>query len=114
MLRDSRRPHLSPVALEIHVRAIDCSVRTSTPAFVADTTLDALAPGHVTTIAVLELCLAGLWHRCRDGYVVADLNLVEHLSESAFRRASMRWARAVGAKLVAGWRVVNRDNFIPL
>jgi hypothetical protein len=104
---------VSPVALEIYVRAIDRSVHTRRPAFVPDTTLDALAPGHVTTIAALELCLAGLWHRAMDGYVVSDLDLVERLSAGAVRRTGLRWMHRVKTLIVRCWHAVNRDNFIP-
>ncbi|MBX7432455.1 hypothetical protein JDV09_10115 [Mycobacterium sp. Y57] len=82
---------LSASALEIHVRAVVDSARSPYPAFVADARLDAIAPGPVTTMAALELCLVGLWYRASGGYVIADLDLVERISEPTGRR----WLRAV-------------------
>ncbi|MBI3214224.1 MAG: hypothetical protein HYZ38_10410 [Mycobacterium sp.] len=105
---------LSPVALEIHLRSVERSARSQWPAFVPDSTLDALAPGHLTTMAALELSLAGLWHRAKDGYVVSDLVLVEQLAASPLRRAAHRWATRCASMLVRAWRAVNRDNFVPL
>ena len=83
----SRRNNLrsvSPLALEIHVRAVGRSVRTANPALISDAGLDAIAPGHVTTMAAVELCLAGLWHRTTNGYggyVIADPELIDHMAE---------------------------------
>ena len=86
-LRDSGRgAHVSAPALEIHVRAVHQSVRTSCPAFVSDELLDTVAPGPVTTIAALELCLAGLWLRVHRGYAVNDADLIDHLSVGPVRR----------------------------
>ena len=73
---------MSPLALEIHVRAVDHSVHTECPAFISDTSLDGIAPARVTTMAALELCLAEVWHRAQDGYVIADFDLIDHLSVS--------------------------------
>ncbi len=84
--------HLSATALEIHVRAAADSAGSAFPAFIADERLDSIASGSVTTIAALELCLVGLWYRTIDGYVIADLDLVERLSQTTGRR----WLRAVG------------------
>jgi hypothetical protein len=100
-LREGRA--LSPLALEIHVRAVGHSVHTAFPAFIPDDGLDAIAPGHVTTMAALELCLAEVWHRASDGYVIADFDLIEHMSEGFVRR----FARKV-------WRELNSEKFIPL
>lgn len=83
---------LSTLALEIHVRAVADRVGTQYPAFVPDERLDAIAPGRVTTMAAVELCMAGMWYRATGGYVIADLDLVEDLSRPARRR----WLRAVG------------------
>jgi hypothetical protein len=103
-LRDSGRgAHVSAPALEIHVRAVDRSVRTSCPAFVSDQLLDTIAPGSVTTLAALELCLSGLWLRVRGGYAVNDADLIAHLSVGRVRR----WARRA-------WRYLNSEPVIPL
>lgn len=112
--RRTTGPTISPVALEIHVRSIDRAVHTPFPAFVSDDDLDMIASGSVTTIAALELCLAGLWHRAKDGYVVSDLDFVDHMSASPMqrrlRRVRSQWIR----RTVTAWRVLNRDNFVPL
>jgi hypothetical protein len=81
-----RSANLSSSALEIHVRSVMDRVGTTYPAFIPDERLDAVGPGRVTTIAALELCLAGLWYRAADGYVIADLDLVERLGEPLGRR----------------------------
>ncbi|MET0699500.1 MAG: hypothetical protein ABWY93_07525 [Mycobacterium sp.] len=111
-------PAVSIVALEIHVRAIDRTVHTVFPAFVSDDDLDVIAPGQVTTIAALELCLAGLWHRAKGGYVVSDLDFIEHMSMGPVRRrlraARSRWARRTATACHHAWDVLNRDNFVPL
>ena len=83
---------LSTLALEIHVRAVADRIGSPYPAFVPDERLDAIAPGQVTTMAAVELCMAGMWYRATDGYVIADLDLVEHLA----RPARQRWLQAVG------------------
>ena len=93
---------LSAGALEIHVRAVLDSAGTRYPAFIPDTRLDAIAPGPVTTMAALELCLVGLWYRAADGYVIADLDLVERIAEPAGKR----WMRSAGRFL--------REYLIPL
>ena len=61
-------------------------VGTTYPAFIPDERLDAVGLGRVTTMAALELCLAGLWYRASDGYVIADLDLVERLAVPVGRR----------------------------
>jgi hypothetical protein len=107
-LRDRRRAlTLSPLALEIHVRAADHSVHTECAAFISDTSLDGIAPARITTMAALELCLAEVWHRAEDGYVIADVDLIEHLSVSRTRRR----LRSVLHRL---WRELNSERFIPL
>ncbi len=107
-------PDVSAVALEIHVRAVEQSVWTRRPGFVSDAALDELAPGHVTTIAALELSLARLWRRTADGYVVCDLDLVDHLSAGVVGRAGLRWFRAAGAVMARCWRALNNESVIPL
>jgi hypothetical protein len=109
---------VSPVALEIHVRAVDHSVRTACPAFITDDGLNSIASGQVTTMAALELCLAGLWHRAKNGYVVSDFDLIDHMSACEARRRlrSMRslWARRALDACRRSWDAINRENFIPL
>jgi hypothetical protein len=100
-------PVLTPMALEIHVRAVDHTVHTTCPAFISDHALDAIAPGRVTTMAALELCLAEVWHRAKDGYVIADFDLIDHMSEGPTRRR----LRAACRRL---WRELNSERFIPL
>ncbi|MEZ0051761.1 hypothetical protein ABIA30_002769 [Mycobacterium sp. MAA66] len=102
-LRGSQRGcHVSAVALEVHVRAVYRSVRTRSPAFVPDFSLDAIASGSVTTMAALELCLAGLWHRCGDGYLVDDPDLIAHLSVGPVRRLARK-----------AWRYLNSESVLP-
>lgn len=101
---------VSPLALELHVRAVSRSVRTSNPAFVSDSALDAIAPGHVTTMAAIELCLAGVWHRADHGYggyVITDQELIDHF-------ADMPVLRGLKSALRRMWRELNSERFIPL
>lgn len=111
-------PMVSTVALEIHVRAIDRTIRTAFPAFVSDNDLDAIASGQVTTLAALELCLAGMWHRTKDGYVVSDFDFIDHMSAGIVRRrlrtARSRWTRTTVIAFHRAWDFLNRDNFVPL
>ena len=102
-LRDSGRgANVSAPALEVHVCAVERSVKTRYPQFVSDAILDALAPGSVTTLAALELCLVGLWRRIDGGYIVDDAALVAHLSAGRLRR----WAQMV-------WRYLNSEPVLP-
>ncbi len=87
-----RTARVSAGALEIHVRAVADRIGSAYPAFVPDERLDAIAPGRVTTMAAIELCMAGMWYRAADGYVVADLDLIERIA----RPTPRRWMRAVG------------------
>jgi len=103
----AKAPTLSPIALEIHVRAVDHTVHTTCPAFISDEALDAIAPARVTTMAALELCLAEVWHRAKDGYVIADFDLIDHMSESPTRRRLLAFCRRL-------WRELNSEKFIPL
>jgi hypothetical protein len=112
------RPVVSTTALEIHVRSVDHSVRTAFPAFISDEELDTIAPGPVTTMAAIELCLADLWHRAKDGYVIADFDFIDHMAAGAARRR-LRAVRSTWTRkaLHAGrrfWDALNRDNFVPL
>jgi hypothetical protein len=102
----AKAPALSPIALEIHVRAVDHTVHTTCPAFISDEALDAIAPARVTTMAALELCLAEVWHRAKDGYVIADFDLIDHMSESPTRRHLLAFCRRL-------WRELNSEKFIP-
>ena len=109
-------PAVSAVALEIHVRVVDHTVQTAFPAFISDADLDAIAPGPVTTIVALEMCLAGMWHRAKDGYVISDLDFIDHMSASAARRrikaAKIRWTRKTINACTRGWHALNRENFV--
>ncbi|WP_319452775.1 MULTISPECIES: hypothetical protein [unclassified Mycobacterium] len=101
---------VSPLALEIHVRAVGRSVRTANPAFISDAGLDAIAPGHATTMAAVELCLAGLWHRTTNGYggyVIADAELIDYMAEVPVLRRFKVFCRKL-------WRELNSEKFIPL
>lgn len=106
-LRTKKRSrYVSPAALELHVRAVSRSVLTDCPVFVPDAMLDEIAPAQVTTLGALELCLAGLWDRARDGYVVSDLELIERLGSSPLRRTM--------TSMLRHWRaVLHGDNSIP-
>lgn len=102
--------YVSPVALEIHVRAVARSVRSANPAFISDAGLDAIAPGPVTTLAAADLCLAGMWHRTSGGYggyVIADDELIDYLAEVPL----LRRVKAVARRW---WRELNSERFIPL
>jgi hypothetical protein len=107
--RSRRGSAVSALALEVHVRAVDHSAHSECPAFISDDGLDAIASGHVTTMAAIELCLAELWHRAQGGYVLADLDLITRLGS-----ARVRWSQNVIAACKRTWAVLNRDNFIPL
>jgi hypothetical protein len=101
---------MSPLALEIHVRTVDYSVRTTSPDFISDSDLDVVGSGSVTTMAAVELCLAGLWHRTVGGYVIDDPKLIDALSvppSISLLTSCLRACRRA-------WDVLNRDNFIPL
>ena len=101
---------MSAAALEIHVRAVARNARTDYPAFVGYADLDAVAPGSVSTLAAVELCLAGLWIQARDGYVVTDNDLIARLSAGPVDRMLGATARA----LRRVWRALNEERFIPL
>lgn len=101
---------MSPLALEIHVRTIDHTVRTSSPDFVADVDLDEIASGAITTMAAVELCLAGVWHRTVGGYVIDDQKLIDALSVPP----PISMLASCGRACRRAWDVLNRDHFIPL
>lgn len=104
---DRSRQVLSPASLEIHVRVIDHLAHTTGTNFIADGGLDELAPGQVTTMAALELSLAGWWRRLDGGYVIADQELIDAMSRSP------RWRR-FGASCRRLWKALNSETVIPL
>jgi hypothetical protein len=108
LLRAKKRSqNVSVAALELHVRALDRTVHSDCPVFVSDAVLDQIAPAQVSTMAALELSLAGLWDRSHGGYIVSDLDLIERLATNPVRRT-------LAAALRRSWNLLNRDNFIPL
>ena len=116
-----RKPHgrlVSAAALEVHVRAVARSIHTDYPAFVGYTDLDAVAPGQVSTLAAVELCLAGLWIQAKDGYVVTDNELIRRLSGGAvewwLRHAVSGITHATSRGLRKAWHALNEERFIPL
>lgn len=104
---DRSRPVLSPPSLDVHVRVVDRLARTTGSNFIPDGGLDALAPGRVTTMAAIELCLAGWWRRLDGGYVVVDQELIDAMSHSP------RWRR-FGAMCRRVWKTLNSETVIPL
>jgi hypothetical protein len=116
-----RKPHgrsVSASALEVHVRAVARGVLTDHPAFIGYDDLDAVAPGPVSTMAAVELCLADLWVQSKRGYVVADNDLITRLSggpaEWWVRHGMSRVGHATGRGLRKVWRALNEERFIPL
>lgn len=116
-----RKPHgrsISASALEVHVRAVARSVLTNRPAFIGYDDLDAVAPGPVSTMAAVELCLADLWVQSKSGYVVVDNDLITRLSggpaEWWLRHGISRLAHVAGRGLRKVWRALNEERFIPL
>jgi hypothetical protein len=111
-----RRPDTADVtasALDVHARAVARSSRSIRPSFVSDADLDHVAPPRVSTMAAIELCLAGLWRRTDDGYVVTDVDYVADVVAHGFgaRRRWRHWASATMRRL---WAELNRERFIPL
>jgi hypothetical protein len=104
---DRSRPVLSPASLEIHVRVVDHLAHTTRSNFIADGGLDGLAPGPVTTMAAIELSLAGWWRRLDGGYVIVDQDLIDALSHSPTRRR-------LGAACRRLWKTLNSETVIPL
>ncbi len=108
-----RRPQgrfVTADALEVHVRAVARSSHTEHPAFVGYVDLDAITSGSVSTMAAVELCLAGLWIRARDGYVIVDDELIKRLSAGPV----FRWTHATARTLRNLWSALNDERFIPL
>lgn len=104
---DKARAVLSPACLEVHVRVVDHLAHTTGSNFIADEALDTLAHGRVTTMAAIELTLAGWWRRLDGGYVIVDQELIEALSHSPARRR-------LGAACRRLWRILNSESVIPL
>jgi hypothetical protein len=103
---DRSRPILSPAALEVHVRVVDHLAHTTGANFIADEILDTLAHGRVTTMAAIELSLAGWWRRLDAGYVIVDQELIDALSHSPTRRR-------LGAACRRLWKTLNSETVIP-
>jgi hypothetical protein len=116
--RTQRGRFISAKALEVHVRAVAHSVCTEYPAFVGYADHDAIAPGPVSTLAAVELCLADLWVQARDGYVVTDNQLINRLSGGSvewwLRHAVSGVTHATSRGLRNIWRALNEERFIPL
>lgn len=94
-------------ALEMHVRVVDHTVHTVSPEFISDRGLDVVAPGPVTTMAAIELCLVGWWRRIDGGYVISDDELIRQMSHSSLtRRFSATFRRL--------WKALNSESVIPL
>jgi hypothetical protein len=97
-------------ALEMHVRVVDYTVHTECPGFISDRGLDVVAPGALTTMAAVELCLVGWWRRLDGGYVISDDELIKHMAQST-------WTRKVVAKVAAAsrrvWKALNSESVLP-
>jgi hypothetical protein len=104
---DQSRPILSPASLEVHVRVVDHLAHTTGANFIADEVLDTLAHGRVTTMAAIELTLAGWWRRLDGGYVIVDQELIDAMSHSPTRRR-------LGAACGRLWKALNSESVIPL
>ncbi|WP_284229989.1 hypothetical protein [Mycobacterium antarcticum] len=104
---DESRPVLSPASLEVHVRVVDHLAHSTRSNFIADDVLDTLAHGRVTTMAAIELSLAGWWLRLDGGYVIVDQELIDALSHSPIRRR-------LGAACRRLWKILNSETVIPL
>ena len=104
---DQSRPFLSPASLEVHVRVIDHLAHATGSNFMADEVLDTLAHGRVTTMAAIELSLAGWWRRLDGGYVIVDQELIAAMSHSPARRR-------FGAACRRLWKTLNSETVIPL
>ncbi|WP_140699417.1 hypothetical protein [Mycolicibacterium hodleri] len=104
---DRSRPILSPASLEVHVRVIDHLAHGTGSNFIADEVLDTLAHGRVSTMAAIELSLAGWWRRLDGGYVIVDQELIAAMSHSPARRR-------FGAACRRLWKILNSETVIPL
>ncbi len=104
---DRSRPVLSAASLDVHVRVIDHLAHTTGANFIADEILDTVAHAHVTTMAAIELSLAGWWRRLDGGYVIVDQDLIDAMSHSPTRRR-------IAAACKRLWRLLNSESVIPL
>ena len=104
---DKTRAVLSPESLEVHVRVVDHLAHTTGADYVPDEILDTLVHGRVSTIAAIELTLAGWWRRLDGGYVIVDQDLIDALSHTPTRRR-------FGAACRRLWRFLNSESVIPL
>ncbi|MET0455944.1 MAG: hypothetical protein ABW137_29240 [Mycobacterium sp.] len=104
---DTSRPVVSVAALEVHVRAVCHLAHTTRAQFLDDASLDEIASGYVTTMAAIELCLAGWWRRLDGGYLIVDQELIDALAQPQARRR-------LGAAVRRLWTALNSERFIPL
>ncbi|MCV7419565.1 hypothetical protein H7K45_03345 [Mycobacterium yunnanensis] len=104
---DGPRAVLSTSALEVHVRVVDHLAHTTRSKFVTDEVLDTLVHGRVSTMAAIELSLAGWWRRIDGGYVVVDQELIDAMSRHPARRRIGRTCRRL-------WSFLNSESVIPL
>lgn len=79
-------PVVTRAALKLHTYAILVSIEVGRPGFICDDYLNAISVE--TSIAALELSLAGLWERVPGGYRVTE-------------RETLRVAREVQRQLIA-------------
>ncbi len=107
---DAVHPVVSPASLEVHVRAVRHLARTTGAQFIDDAGLDGIAPGRVTTIAALELCLAGWWRRLDGGYVIAEAIVGRDPTRPMSRGRAWRRVAAVCRRV---WKALNSEKFIP-
>lgn len=104
---DKARPILSPTSLEVHVRAVGHLGQTTRSNYLDDSALDTLASGRVTTMAAIELCLAGWWRRLDGGYLIVDQELIDAMAQSP------TWRR-LAAACRRTWKTLNSETVIPL
>jgi hypothetical protein len=109
--RRADRSLVTRLGLEVHVRVVARCADVLRPSFVADSDLDELADPHVTTMAAVELCLAGLWRRTEGGYVITD---VDYVAAALAAAEQPRWTRRLGAARRSLWAELNSERFIPL
>lgn len=108
-----RRPDRSLVttpALGVHVRVVARSADVIRPSYVTDSELDELADPQVTTMAAVELCLAGLWRRTEGGYVITD---VDYIASVLVEAQHPRWTRRLAATCRRLWAERDSERFIP-
>jgi predicted PolB exonuclease-like 3'-5' exonuclease len=107
---DDREYRFNNYLARFHTRHIDVMDVVAQYQPRASAGLDAIAPGNVTTMAAVELCLAGLWHRTTNGYggyVIADAELIDHMAQVPLLRGFKAVCRRV-------WRELTSERFIPL